>query len=372
MRIHAQTLYDGTGGPARHGCLITLEGGRIAAIDDGVAAPRDVQQVEIAAPGFLDLQINGAADVQLNDDPSPEAMERIAEGAARGGAMHILPTYITAPGAGWIAALEAAAEARRRALPGVLGLHLEGPFLSPERPGIHPAAAIRPMRREDAERLAAADLPLLLTLAPEAQDPALLTRLAGAGLRLFAGHSVASAAELESAVQAGVIGVTHLWNAMPPPAGRAPGMVSRTLTHETLFAGIIADGHHVDPINLALAARMMPDRLFLVSDSMRTYAGVETGFDLMGTPVRLREGRLTGPDGTLAGAHLGMDEAVATMVRQAGCAPAAAIAMASHVPARVMGLQAELGLLRPGHRASVTFLTAELRAAGGLRDGQPV
>lgn len=223
MRIHAETLYDGSGGPARRGCLIGIADGRIVSVQDGVPAPSGAERVEIVAPGFIDLQINGAADVQFNDDPTPEAMARIAEGASQGGAMHVMPTFITAPGDGWKDALSAAREALRRRLPGVLGLHLEGPFISPHRPGIHPAEAIRPMTPEDAELLAAASSRLLLTIAPENQDPALIAALAAAGVRVFAGHSIATAAELDRAALSGVVGVTHLWNAMPPPAGRAPG-----------------------------------------------------------------------------------------------------------------------------------------------------
>lgn len=368
--LHARTVFDGSGGPARQDCLIEIGDGRITSITRDVACPRGAYQVEIAAPGFIDLQINGAADVQLNDDPSAEAMARIAEGAARGGAMHILPTFITVAGDGWKDALAAARNAVRNALPGVLGLHLEGPFLSRHRPGVHPANAIRPMSGPDADLLSAADIPLLVTLAPEEQQPGLIARLVRAGVRVFAGHSTATAREIDAAAREGLSGATHLWNAMPPPVAREPGIVSRVMTHPTLCAGIIADGHHVDPINLMLAARMMPGRLFLVSDAMRTFAGTQTGFDLSGTSVRLKDGMLTRPDGTLAGAHLGLDEAVGTMIHLAGVSPAAAIAMASAIPARVMGLENDLGHIRPGHSASLTFLDSGYRSTGGMRSGK--
>lgn len=369
--IHAETLYDGTGAAPRHDCVIEVTKGRITGVTTGNAPPRGALRVEVAAPGFIDLQINGAADVQFNDSPTPEAAARIAAGARRGGAAHILPTFITAPGDGWHGAIAAIREALEARSPGILGLHLEGPFLSPEKPGIHPAGAIRPLAEAHLAVLERAGLPLLLTLAPEEQPEGALRRLARAGITLFAGHSAASAARIDAAVAEGLTGVTHLWNAMPPPQGRAPGIVGRTLTHPTLMAGIIADGHHVDPLNLALAARMMEGRLFLVSDAMRSYAGTETRFDLMGVPVTLEDGRLTGPDGTLAGAHLGLDEAVRVMVTRAGIAAEAAIAMASAVPARVMGLERDLGRVAPGYRASLTFLTRDLHAAGGLVDGLP-
>lgn len=370
LLIHADTLHDGTGGPARRNCLVEVAEGRIRDLRAAPAVlPRGTRSVEVAAPGFIDLQINGAADVQFNDAPTAEGVARIAAGARHGGAAHILPTFLTAGGDAWHAAIEAVRAARAAATPGVLGLHLEGPFLSPHRPGIHPATAIRAMTDADLLRIEAAGVPLLLTLAPEEQPEGTVRRLAGAGVKVFAGHSTASAARIDRAVAEGLAGVTHLWNAMPPPQGRAPGIVVRAMTHPALFAGIIADGHHVDPLNLQLAARMMPDRLFLVTDAMRTFAGTEPEFDLMGTPVRLENGRLTGPDGTLAGAHLGMNDAVRQMIEAAGIPGETAVRMASAIPAKVMGLGAELGLVAPGYRASLTFLDREWNVTGGLVDG---
>lgn len=366
--IHADVLYDGSGAAPRRDCLIEIREGRIRSVTRA-AAPNGARRVEIAAPGFIDLQINGAADVQFNDDPSVAALTRIAEGVRQGGTTHLLPTFITAADDAYRQALHAVRDALAQKVPGVLGLHLEGPFLSPHRPGIHPAAAIRPATATDLATLEQADIPLLLTLAPEEHPAGTVQRLTDAGVVVFAGHSVATAQELNAAVAEGLRGVTHLWNAMPPPQGRAPGIVGRVLTHPQLFAGIIADGYHVDPLNLTLAARMMPDRLFLVSDAMRTFAGKVTEFDLMGTDVRLCDGRLTGPDGTLAGAHLGMDQAVRVMVEAAGISPQMALIMASTTPARVMGLDRELGCIAAGFRASLTFLSADFRAQGGMVDG---
>lgn len=248
---------------------------------------------------------------------------------------------------------------------------MEGPFLSPRKPGIHPASAIRLATEADISLLEQAGVPLLVTLAPEEQSAGTIRRLNEAGIVTFAGHCTATAEQLEAAADEGLCGVTHLWNAMPPPRGRAPGMVVRTLTHPRLFAGIIADGFHVDPLNLMLAARMMPERLFLVTDAMQTFGGTVPGFDLMGIPVTLQDGRLTGPDGTLAGAHLGMDDAVRVIVERAGVAIETAFCMASGIPAKVMGLEKELGRIAPGYRASLTFLDRKMRAQGGLVDGHP-
>ncbi len=368
--VLAERLFDGTGGQAERERLIRVEAGRIVEVAPAPATlPAGTVEAEVVAPGYIDLQINGAADVQFNDTPTPEAVARIAAGARSGGTAHLLPTFITAPGEDYRGALAAVAEARRRGVPGVLGAHLEGPFLSPEKPGIHPHEHIRPMTPADAEAIAAAGPGTLVTLAPERQDTGLLRRLAGAGITVFAGHSAATSEEMAAAVAAGLSGATHLWNAMAPIAGRAPGIVGRVLTDPSLCGSIIADGHHVHALNLRLAAMLMPDRLCLVTDAMCTLAGRTTRFDLFGVPVKLEGGRLTGPDGTLAGAHLAMDEAVRNMVRLAGVEPGLAVAMASRNPARALGLEAELGVVAVGMRASLTLLDGEMRARRVMVDG---
>lgn len=373
QHILADELYTGSLSPPQTNMLIEVAGGRIGSVSPAPDRLHDgTHHVAIAAPGFIDLQINGAADVQFNDEPTPDAIASITEGARQGGAAHILPTFITAPGDAWHQAIEACTDAMAQDTPGVLGLHLEGPFLSPQRPGIHPAHAIRVMTEADLERLEQADIPLLLTLAPEEQSPGFLKRLALAGIVLFAGHTIATAEQIEDAIADGLTGLTHLWNAMPPPQGRAPGPVGVALTNDALCAGIIADGYHVDKRHLKVAAAMMRQmRLILVTDAMRSYAGRETRFDLLGTPVTLKDGLLTGPDGTLAGAHLGMDDAVRYMIREVGVAVEDAIAMASYAPARAMGLEAELGMIAPGYRASMTFLDQDFASTGVMVDGTP-
>lgn len=369
--ILAAEVYDGDGGDALKYQLISLANGRIASVEAAPARlPRDTVEAEVVSPGFIDLQINGAADVQFNDDPTPEAVARIAHGARDGGTAHILPTFITAPRDTYRAAITAVRKAMRHEVPGILGVHLEGPFLSPERPGIHPPNCIRPLTPEDVEAICAAGPVTLVTLAPECQDPALVRGLTRAGVTVFAGHCTPTADQIAAATGDGLSGATHLWNAMPPLAGRAPGLVGRTLTDPRLFAGIIADGHHVDPLNLRLAATMMPDRLCLVTDAMCTLAGTRTGFEIFGVPITLRDGRLTGPGGTLAGAHVAMDESMRNMVRFAGISPGLAIAMASRNPARAIGLGGELGRIAPGYRASLTCLSADFRAERVIVDGQ--
>ncbi|WP_341863730.1 N-acetylglucosamine-6-phosphate deacetylase [Gymnodinialimonas sp. 57CJ19] len=370
-RIFARRLFVGGGAEPLSNQMIEVEGGRVTAVR-GADAPGDAPAFDIVAPGFLDLQINGAADVQFNFDPTPEATGKIAEGARVGGTAHILPTFITAPGQDYRQAIAAVGDALAAKVPGVLGLHLEGPFLSPERPGIHPAEAIRPMAEEDIKAVEDAVKlgPVLLTIAPECQDAGVIARLAKAGVLVFAGHSAATADQIEAAEAEGLQGATHLFNAMSQLTGREPGVAGAVMFSGKLFAGIIADGHHVDWRNIALAAREMPGRLFLVTDAMLTLAGTAQGFDLLGKAITLQGDRLTDVTGRLAGAHVDMVTCVRNMAAHGGVTLAQALHMASGIPAASLRLQDELGRVEAGFRASLTCMDDALEVQAVMVDGE--
>lgn len=371
-RIFARRLYDGVADMVHADQVIEVAGARIGALRPATAADaRDgVPEFDLVAPGFIDLQINGAGDTQFNFDPTPEALGRIAAGARQGGAAHILPTFITAPGRDYLHAIGAAQSAISSAMPGILGVHLEGPFLSPARPGIHDPAAIRVLEAEDLAQITQASAgTILLTLAPETLPAGALKALCDAGVRVFAGHTAATADQIAAAEAEGLTGATHLFNAMSQMTGREPGVVGAVLSSARLFAGMIADGHHVDWRNIAIAARLMPDRLCLVTDAMLTLAGRQTRFDLHGESIELCDGRLTNAEGRLAGAHISLTQSLRNMRDHVGLSLPAALRMVTANPARALGLGAELGAIRPGHRASLTCLTQDLGAAGVMVDG---
>ncbi|MCX7340473.1 MAG: N-acetylglucosamine-6-phosphate deacetylase [Hyphomicrobiales bacterium] len=358
----APRLFDGQGwaGPTllhiAGGCIEALEPAPRHAPEGCLMLPDDA----LLAPGFIDIQVNGGGDALLNDNPDEQTIARIAQAHRCFGTTGLLPTLITdAPGK--MVDLLAAAQAGL-SVPGVLGFHLEGPFLNLARKGIHPAAFMR--------RPAAADLALLarfgrlghslVTLAPEMMLPEAIKALAAAGLVLSAGHSEATAAGVEAAIGAGLSGVTHLFNAMSQLTPREPGLVGMALGDERLMAGIICDGLHVAPLNLRLAYRLMGrDRLMLVSDAMPTVGGASRTFALQGRTIRLDGGRLTGPDGTLAGAHLGMIEAVRNAVTMMGCELGDALVMASGTPARFLGLDRQRGRIAQGYAADLVALRGE-------------
>lgn len=372
-RILGRQLFDGECEVGLTDRVIEIENGRIMAVRPARAdelADQTILSADVVAPGFIDIQINGAGGAQFNFDPTVATLKRLADGARQGGTAHVLPTFITAPGQSYLDAVVAVREAIATGVPGILGLHLEGPFLSPERPGIHDLSSIRSISPDDIQALTAPfPGPILVTLAPECLPEGALKSLVEAGVTVFAGHSASSAHAMATAEQQGLRGVTHLYNAMSQMTGREPGIVGAVFASNRLFAGIIADGHHVAAENLRIAGQIMPDRLCLVTDAMLTLASNLQQFELNGQAIYLSEGRLTNARGTLAGAHVAMDECVRKMIAYTGLPAAVVLNMASRNPAAAIGLGGELGLVKPGYRASVTLLSAEMKSQAVVVDG---
>ncbi len=363
-------VFDGTA--MRPGILVVQDGSVTAFAD---TAPAGAEVVDLGpgtlAPGFVDLQVNGGDGVMLNNDPSVATLARIASAHARLGALTIFPTLITDTPDRTRATVKAAVAARVQGVPGIAGLHLEGPHLSPARKGAHDPALIRPMGDDDLAFLCetAARLPLMVTLAPEVVGPEKIAALVRAGVMVSLGHSAASFAEVEAAVAAGARHVTHLFNAMSQMGNREPGLVGAALALGELSCGLIADGIHVHPAVLrsALAAKTGPGKVFLVSDAMAPAGSTITEFSLNGRAILRRDGRLTLADGTLAGADLDIARALRVLTGEAGLPLDRALAMATSAPAWAAGLSA--GRLIPGARADMVHLTDSLTLSGVWRGG---
>ncbi|NDW00091.1 N-acetylglucosamine-6-phosphate deacetylase [Salipiger sp. PrR002] len=311
--------------------------GRITAIRPRGDAP--AQEVHLAAPLLTDLQVNGGGGTMVNGDPSPEGLARIAQAHRRLGTGDILPTVITDRPE----VIEAAAEAALACYgaTGILGLHIEGPHFSPARRGTHAAQYLRPLDRRTVtlvERLRAAGMPVMITLAPERADPALLDALIASGAVVCAGHSSASAAEARAAFARGVSCVTHLYNAMDQMSSRAPGLLGAAIDSEVM-CGLICDGVHVswEMLRIALRARPLPGRCFAVSDAMATVGGPDH-FSLYGQDIRVQDGRLVNAEGALAGAHVDQRGNLANLVQHVGLPLEAALPMVTDIPRAVMGL----------------------------------
>jgi N-acetylglucosamine-6-phosphate deacetylase len=373
--IVCDRLFDGRQWHAPAAVLV--EDGRIRGIARPAESPADwptrrLPPGALLAPGFIDLQVNGGGGVLLNDDPTADAMRAIAKAHRPFGTTACLPTMITDTREQMQRAIAAALSCHGR--DGVLGVHLEGPFISPARPGIHRKDLIAQATDQDLDwllELAGAGRSMV-TLAPECVPAGFIKRLTAAGIRVALGHSEASAEIVRRACDEGLSGITHLFNAMPPFSARSPGPVGAALADRRLTAGLLVDGVHVDPVSVRAAfAAKGAERIALVTDAMPTVGASTEEFSLMGRAITLADGRLRNADGTLAGAHLDMASAVRNAVTMAEVELGDALRSASLTPACFLGLDHERGALVPGARADLVALSAELQPLATWIDGEP-
>lgn len=339
---------------------LLIEAGQITAIappETLPVAPQHDLAGGILAPGFIDLQVNGGGGVMLDGTASPEQIATICAAHAQLGTTGLLPTLITDTPQATRAVLAAGVASVGR-VPGLLGLHLEGPHLDPRRHGAHDPALIRPLDQEDIELYceARAGLPaLMITLAPASATPEQIATLVRAGIVVSLGHAECSFAEADAAQKAGAIMVTHLFNAMSTLQSREPGLVGAAL-RLPLHAGVIADSIHVHPetLRISLAAKQAGE-VFLVTDAMACAGTAMTEFTLGGRRILRSENALRLENGTLAGADLALPQAVRQMIEQVGVTPERALAMATRIPADLIG--AEAGRLAPGAPADLVHLS---------------
>lgn len=375
IAICGARLFDGTAFRDRH--HLVIEAGRVVAVEPGAPEPGlPVRRLDggILAPGFVDVQVNGGGGILLNDDPSASGLARIAGAHRPHGTTALLPTLITDTKERLLATIEAVAGS---SVPGVIGLHLEGPHLDPARRGAHRADLMRPLEDDDIalyiqakERLGI----LLLTVAPVQARPEAVRRLTEAGVIVSIGHANCTAEEADALFDAGARGVTHLFNAMSGLTHREPGLVGAALSRSDVWGGFIADGHHVDvrALEIALNAKQGPARLFLVSDAMALVGSDSDTFHLNGRVVRRdRNGycpRLTLEDGTLAGSDTNMALSVRFLVERAGISLEDALRRATADPADFLRLGHVRGRFIPGARADYVHLSetgAVLAVSGG-------
>ena len=303
-------------------------------------------------PGFVDLQVNGGGGVMFNDIQTLKGLFVITAAHRQLGTYAILPTLITDTPERSRAAIEVVSEAVQMGMPGILGLHLEGPHLSLARKGAHDADLIRPMTNDDMAMLidAAKRLPnVMLTIAPENVMLDQARSLANAGVILSLGHTDADFKTCLAYTRVGVRCTTHLFNAMSPLGNREPGLVGATLDSGSLSAGLIADGLHVHhaTIRTALRAKQGTRKIFLVTDAMSCVGSELTEFTLNGRKIYRRDGTLRLSDGTLAGADIDMPRSIQVLVHKVGLTPERAIAMATSIPAGVLKPHRHLGTIKP-------------------------
>jgi N-acetylglucosamine-6-phosphate deacetylase len=349
------------------GLTVLISSGRI----EELVAPSDVRCLDAVAvdlagqmllPGFIDVQVNGGGGALFNDEPSPATVRTIGEAHRRFGTTGFLPTLISDDLGTIGRAIAAVQSSLDEGVPGVLGIHIEGPFLNWERRGVHDAKHLRLLDTSVVSllcRLRAGKT--VLTLAPEMTTPDMIAELTAGGVLVSAGHSNATFAETTEAIAQGLRGFTHLFNAMAPLAPRAPGIIGAALYDDATWCGIIVDGHHVDPVMLKLALRCKRhDRFMLVTDGMPAVGSTEPTFVLQGRTIRVVDGACRDESGTLAGTALDMASAVRNAVSSLGLDIVAAARMASEYPAEFLGLGDELGRIAPGYRANLVLVDDDI------------
>jgi N-acetylglucosamine-6-phosphate deacetylase len=359
------------------GQALLLNGARIEAlVPESDARCRNVERIDLQGqlllPGFIDVQVNGGGGVLFNDEPSVASIAAIGAAHRRFGTTGFLPTLISDDLGTIGEAIAAVQAALDQSIPGVLGIHIEGPFLNWARRGVHDA---KHLRRIDASQVALLSSlqqgRTLLTLAPEMTTPDMIAMLASKGILLSAGHSDATFEETTAAIAHGVRGFTHLFNAMARLEPRAPGIVGAALYDQDTWCGIIVDGHHVSPVMLKLALRCKRrDRFMLVTDAMPPVGSDQSTFQLQGKTITLSGGLLRDQRGTLAGAALDMAAAVRNAVHMLDLDIAEAARMASLYPAEFLGLSHELGKIETGYRANLVALNEELEVTRTWIDGR--
>lgn len=353
--IAADHVFDGTAVHER--AAVIVDGARIADLVPTTDLPRTISTRTLPegawlAPGFVDLQVNGGGDVLFNDQPTVEGVRAIAAAHRRRGTTALLPTLISDSAEKMRLAMEAV-NAAIGSEPSILGLHLEGPYLSPEKPGVHDRSQIRqPSPGELAMLTAQRKGVLLVTLAPEVVPPGFIAQLVAASIRVSLGHSMASYRQTRAAMAEGLSGFTHLFNAMRPLSSREGGPIAAALESPEAWYGLIADGVHVDPAMLRLALRGLGHPM-LVSDAMPPVGGSRSSFNLHGDSITAQEGCCVRDDGTLAGTVLDMASAVRNCVRLLGVSLPDALRFASAHPAAFLGLGQTLGHLVAGSRADL-------------------
>jgi len=368
-------VFDGE--KLHNGLAVILEDSRIVELLPGSEIPDDAEsswdlEGRILAPGLIDIQVNGGGGVMFNDAPTVETIRRMGVAHRRFGTTGFLPTLISSDYDTMKRAIEAVGQAIFDGVPGVLGIHLEGPFLNAEKRGIHNADRFCQIDEAGFELLTSQkDGCTLVTIAPEKTSADMISRLTGQGVLVFGGHSAATFEQAQAALKAGMRGFTHLFNAMSPLESRAPGMVGAALEDPNSWFGIIADGQHVHPATFAVAvAAKNRGHAVLVTDAMASVGSKQKKFNFDGVEIEAVDGCCRTASGHLAGSDLDMISAVRNAARFAEINPSEALRMASRYPAHALGLENELGYIRPGFRASFVEVDEDLNLYRTWIDGE--
>lgn len=359
------------------GIAVLVQAGRIAAVipeHEALQRADDAYDLQggILLPGFIDCQVNGGGGVLFNNSPDVAALRAIGRAHRRFGTTGFLPTLISDDVEVMGKAIAATRQAIAEHVPGVLGIHLEGPYIAPARKGTHDAAKFRTPDAREIDLATSLDNGVtVITLAPERVPAADIQALVARGAIVVAGHTAATYDEMRAGVEAGIRGFTHLYNAMSPLQGREPGAVGAALEDRDTWCGVIVDGVHVHPASLRVALMAKPrGKLFLVTDAMPPVGADDPSYELYGEVITARDGVLRNAAGVLAGSALDMVAAVRNSVTMLGVPLEEASRMASTYPAEFLGLGDRFGRIAPGYSADFVLLDSDLQVVNTWIGGE--
>ncbi|NAX45353.1 MULTISPECIES: N-acetylglucosamine-6-phosphate deacetylase [unclassified Vibrio] len=366
-------IYTGSDVLVDHAVIINNE--LIEAVCPIADLPQDITTQDLSganlSPGFIDLQLNGCGGVMLNDEVTATTMQIMHKANLKSGCTSFLPTLITSSDEDMRKAISAAREYHSQYKNQSLGLHLEGPYLNVMKKGIHSVDFIRP---SDDNMIATmcenSDVIAKVTLAPEHNNPEHIERLVKAGIVVSIGHTNATYTEARKSFESGITFATHLFNAMTPMVGREPGVVGAIYDTPEVYAGIIADGFHVDYANIRIAHKIKGEKLVLVTDATAPAGANMDYFIFVGKKVYYRDGKCVDENGTLGGSALTMIEAVQNTVEHVGIALDEALRMATLYPAKAIGVDHKLGRVKKGMVANLTVFDRDFNVQATVVNGQ--
>nr|WP_158161013.1 N-acetylglucosamine-6-phosphate deacetylase [Vibrio mimicus] len=366
-------IYTGNDVLVKHAVIIN--GDKIETICPIESLPSDIKVVDLnganLSPGFIDLQLNGCGGVMFNDEITAKTIDIMHKANLKSGCTSFLPTLITSSDENMRQAIAAAREYQSQYPNQSLGLHLEGPYLNVMKKGIHSVDFIRPSDDSMIDTICAnSDVIAKVTLAPENNKPEHIEKLVQAGIVVSIGHTNATYAEARQSFESGITFATHLFNAMTPMVGREPGVVGAIYDTPDVYAGIIADGFHVDYANIRIAHKIKGEKLVLVTDATAPAGAEMDYFIFVGKKVYYRDGKCVDENGTLGGSALTMIEAVQNTVEHVGIALDEALRMATLYPAKAIGVDDKLGRIKKGMIANLTVFDRDFNVKATVVNGQ--
>ncbi|GAB2666341.1 N-acetylglucosamine-6-phosphate deacetylase [Vibrio panuliri] len=366
-------IYTGSDVLVDHAVIIN--NGLIESVCPVTELAADIQTRDLnganLSPGFIDLQLNGCGGVMFNDEITADTIQIMHEANLKSGCTSFLPTLITSSDENMRQAVAAARDYHAQHKNQSLGLHLEGPYLNVAKKGIHSVDYIRPSDDSMIDFMCDnADVIAKVTLAPEHNDPEHISRLRDAGIVVSIGHTNATYAEARQSFEHGITFATHLFNAMTPMVGREPGVVGAIYDTSDVYAGIIADGFHVDYANIRIAHKIKGEKLVLVTDATAPAGANMDYFIFVGKKVYYRDGKCVDENGTLGGSALTMIEAVQNTVEHVGIALDEALRMATLYPAKAIKVDDKLGRIKKGMVANLTVFDRDFSIQANIVNGQ--